>query len=212
MTIRYLLFITTPARAGGHTTLSTTTASAPVTTESTAATATTTIAALAVSAAVALNLMEAIVGVGSGTRFSWLWVVVSPRLVAGRDRGSGLNAALGLGGLLRRLNVNPLLRNSQIVAGIPLALTSSISSAVSDIGGWDAGGSNGLLRVSIGQSNVGTFLDFGKRGVRDSRVGLNRLLRLNLGFGSLGCSLWISISDSKLLNLGICIGLVSMIE
>lgn len=208
VTIHYLVFITTPARPGGDTTLATTTTSTSITAESTTTAAATAITTVAVAATIALNLVETVVGVGSSTTLSWLRVVISPRLVVGRSCGgrfSGrLSGRLSLGGLLRCLNINPLLRDSQVVAGIPLALTSGVRSVVSDIGGWDAGSSNGLLRVSIGQGNVGTFLDLGKRGVCDGRVGLNWLLGLNLGLGWLGDSVRIGVSNGKLFDLGVC--------
>ena len=219
-----LMLITTPARARRRhataTVRATTTAATTITTESTA---TTTVAAATAPAALtvpttvaALHRLEAVVGRG-GSLGTSLGVVVSPGLGIGRRSGrrrGGGNAGLGLAGLARDLDVDPLLGGGHLVAGVPLALAGGIRGAVGNVGvagGSAAGGGaagGGLLDVSVCESGGGALLDLGQAGISDGRVGLGLGLGLDgLGrLGGLGGGFALGegsgVGDSNFLDLG----------
>lgn len=205
------------AGARGHAAPSTavattaTAAASSVTTTSAAAVSTTVATAtteptLAVSA-VALHLVESVVGVGRGSRnLMRLGVVVRPRLgVAWGSRG-GSRTRLNLAGL--PLNVDPLLRKGHVVglvgASIPLAFSGSIGGAVGDIGiAWGDVASRGLDGVAVCQGDSGAVVDLRQSRVGDGGVGLGLAGLGTLGFsrGSIGVERS-SMADGRVLDLG----------
>lgn len=212
-----LVLIATPARALRHAATltaspATTATASAITTISSATTVTTTLTTAAVTsiavAAVALHLVKAVIRVSSSCRCLLRFgVVISPRLTV--DWGSSWHrSGARLGGLLRNLNINPLLRHGHVVAGIPLALSCRVSGIVSNIGiaGGRVGGRS--LSVTIGKGLRGTLFDLSETGVGNCRV----RLQLSLRFGRFGFRLCSGLGDEQrggvsnryLLDLCIC--------
>lgn len=202
------------------------------TTATTALTAASTTEAIAVSATtvVALHSLKAVVGVGGVAACGRL--LVSPACSrGGGSRGGGSSngscLSLGLGGrsLGRLLHLNPLLRSSQVVACIPLALCRSVGGAVTSVGVGNRSldVSSGSVGLDAGQGDVGAGVDLGQTGIGDSGIGLDGVSGLGRGFlvgngfgGRLfgGCVLGLldgggSLGDSQLADLTNCGNLLS---
>lgn len=164
-----------------------------------AATATAAVAS-SLTTLVALDLVEAIVGVRGGARrtlndlladvipaastgcsdISHLGMVISPRLgVVGSGRGC-LQSSLGLGRILGHLN--PLLSDRTVVAVVPVALGYRVGSIVRDLDVRDTVGY--LFEGLGGRRRDVTCSDLSARRIGHSRVG-SRLLA-SLGRSSLG--------------------------
>lgn len=71
------------------------------------------------------------------------------------------------------LYLNPLLRSGQVVACVPLVLSSGISSGVADISIRDCAIRSSLVRVSVGKSIVCASINLSQASVGNGRVGLN---------------------------------------
>lgn len=119
-------------------------------------------------------------------------MIISPRLRGGGSGGS-VRSSLGLRGLsLRRLglrslgrllNLNPLLRSSQVIAlvhRVPLLLSCRVGSAISNVCVRDrslafASLSRGLINASVGQGYISARIDLRQAGVGDGGIGLHRM-------------------------------------
>jgi hypothetical protein len=201
----------TTAAAARTTTAATTTAT--VTTEATATpteTAAAAPAALTITAVAAGNRLEAVVG-GGGRAGLGLRVVVGPGLRVRRRGGRGGEARLGLAGLARDFDVDPLLGcGGCLVARVPLALACGVGGVIGDVGVAGRGAARGggdFLGVAVGEDGRGALVDLGQCGISDCRVGLGLLLGLDrLGLGGLGSRLGLgeggSVGNRGLLNLG----------